>query len=139
MNQARTAVISCVISGAITCTGLWWPRSVRPGWFELEGRPRAVDGLPVEDWQHVNELLAKFAVAACPELQRSHAANQSGGQPLAAVEREFRFDYVPADSDGSLQRVVVRQSVPSRVLWADRHPVWYATYEIVTADRPVPR
>ena len=77
MKLASTALLSFALSGALTFTGLSWPRYVRPGWFQLEGQPRAVDGQPVQDWQHVNEVLARNVSAvstngAFPDLIELH-------------------------------------------------------------------
>ena len=142
MKLASTALLSFALSGALTFTGLSWPRYVRPGWFQLEGQPRAVDGQPVQDWQHVNEVLARMAAATCTplrDLHVLHATNRTAGEPPEPPDRLFTLDYIPAAGDNQLRQVVVRQRVPGRVLWADQHPIFFACHEVVAGDPPVTR
>lgn len=142
MKLASTAVLSFVLSGALAFTGLAWPRSERPGWFQLDGQPRALDGQPVQDWQHVNEVLARTVAATCGPLREQHelhATKRATGSPPEPPDRIFTLDYVPAAGDGQLRRVAVRQHVPSRVLWASQHPISYASHEVVVDGPQVTR
>lgn len=142
MRRTSIAVLGFVLSGALTYAGLCWPRSVRPGWFELDGQPRAVDGEPVQDWQHANEVFARLAVTSCRkllELHERHAVEQAANDPPGGLDREFTLDYVPAGERDPGRRVIVRQRLPARALWADRHPIHYASYELLDAEPAGPR
>jgi hypothetical protein len=138
MNLIAKAATSFAIASALTLTGLRWRQTTRLGWFELDGRPVAIDGVPVADWQHANEMLARMAATTCSEMcqleQRKPQAPIPSPEPRA---RQFSCDYVPAEGDGGTRRIVVCQALPGRVLWGGFHPIVFATYSI-EAPTPTP-
>ena len=134
MRPWLAACLSFVASGGLALVTVCWPRAERQGWFELDGRPKSLDRVPVHDWQHVNELLARHAIAACDALHTEHQAQAKTKAPASPFHlRELHLEYEPAGRPGVVEVVLVRQRVPARVLWSDRHPVGYATYEVVAA------
>ena len=137
MKVVTKGVLSVLVSGMATAVGLRWPRSERAGWFELDGRPVAVDGAVVRDWQHVNELLAHSAsVTWFERYRRRNAASTGSGAATEPVDREFTLAYVPIEGHGSVRHLVVRQRLPVGGGPIPQHPVAYASYEIVGAEGP---
>ena len=132
MNLFATAATSFAIASAATLAVRWWPHSVRTGWLELDGRPVAVDGIPVATWQQANEALARLAAHTCRELKLAAERGERtvSGTPEPSC-REFRLDYVPSDRGPGIERLRVRQEVSGYVLWAAHHPVAFATYTVV--------
>lgn len=128
MRPVWLAAISFLVSGGIGLAAARWPGTERQGWFELPGQPRAVDGVPVADWQHVNEIFARSAAAACREHQ-AKGPQPSGDCTADYVEREFRLEYAPS-AGRPTRTVVVNQRVPRFALYASRHPIAYARHEV---------
>lgn len=137
MRPASSAILSLLASSALAFALRCWPRAERAGWFELDGHPRTIDRVPVGDWQQVNEVLARQAMNACAALHESHRAKGSEAVQVWVVD--IPLEYEPAQRAGEVERLIVRQRVPARVLWADRHPVAYCTYEVVGADETTRR
>ncbi len=129
MKTRTAAGLAFVLSSACTIVWLWWPRAA-PGWFELDGRPVAIDGRPVEDWRHANDVLASSA----PAVVATHLAHRQSRHPPAELfDREFTIDYEPRGATGSV-RVRVRRYQPITVVYGGRaHPAASARYEIVGA------
>lgn len=138
MHIVKSATIGFVLASALTVLELRKPRSVRPGWFELDGRPCAVDGEPVQDWMHANELFARSASVLCRalEAQSIHDGRWTGPLPEQAV-RDLTLDYVPSGGEGRTS-VVVRMRLPGVALQGSEHPIGFVRYEIVAPQAPRP-
>lgn len=132
MRSARAAGLGFVLTSAATIAVLQWPSRRPLGWFELPGQPLAVDGQPVSDWRHANEVLARSAAAIHPELEKYRNAQP---MPEEVFDRAFAIDVATDVAAGRRERVLVRRFVPTRVLWgAQHHPIAYARYEVVDAE-----
>lgn len=130
MKIVTAASISFVATSILTFAVRWWPSEYRPGWFELEGRPVAIDGRPVEDWRHVNEILARYAVAAVGDKRPSFGP----GHKDEEFVREFVLDFAPGDP-GHVQRATVRQCQDtSGFFMGGMHPIGKARYTIVSVQ-----
>lgn len=135
MRATPIVASSFLLSGALALTVRLWPCQERRGWFDLDGHPRALDGSPVRDWSHANELLARYAAQGASELAgKSMAALKSGTPSPGPLLREFTIDYVPADGDGHVVRMRVGQRLPEHAPMIGRHPIAGATYEVMGAD-----
>ncbi|MBK8099948.1 MAG: hypothetical protein IPK26_22830 [Planctomycetes bacterium] len=135
MRVTPIVAISFLLSGALALAIRLWPCHERRGWFELDGQLRALDGAPVRDWSHANDLLARYAAEGASELaDQSAAAHQAGNSPPGPLLREFTVDYVPADGDGRVVRMRVGQRLPEHAPMIGRHPIAGATYQLIGAD-----
>lgn len=130
MKNAIVVIASFVLSSAATFAGLQWPTGVKIGWFELDGRPLAIDGHRVEDWRHANEILARSTAEIMTKMNKIRGSER-GIREL--FDRDFEIDYVPRDEQLSV-RVVVRRFMSTRLLTGgSHHPSTAARYEVVTA------
>ena len=127
MKRATAVGLGFVLTSLATFVVRQWPRQHALGWFELAGRPVAVDGQPVEDWRHANERLARSAAEIHPVIEKYRKVDNP---PIEVLDREFTIDYVPAGA-ADRQRVTVRRFMPTRLLWGgSHHPIAYARYEV---------
>lgn len=138
MRTAVAVVLAFVSTSALTLAAIWWPEHHRLGWFELAGRPIAVDGEPVEDWTHANEVLARSVADIEPRLEQFRQAQQA---PVEFLDRRIAIAYAPDAAPGRTERVLVQRWLPGHIALggARHHPAAYARYEIVDGEEPAPR
>lgn len=138
MRPSHAILSGFAASSLLSLVFLCWPRTERRGWFELAGTPIRLDGRAVEDWAHVNDLLARPVDDLVRRIEAVHAAAARGEPvPREFLEREFLIEYRPAARPDTLERAVVRRYLESVVAWGGRlHPTCHARHELV-ATTPV--
>ncbi|MCA8948987.1 MAG: hypothetical protein KDE27_05760 [Planctomycetes bacterium] len=128
MKIATAAGLSAALTSAATILVLQWPTERRQGWFELAGRPVALDGRPVQDWAHVNEILARHLSAAVEQT----SLPASDEMLRKNLEWVFELDHAPDTAPDRRHRATVRQTLPQLYFWGGNvHPVAHARYEIL--------
>lgn len=139
MRAIPAMILGFVAAGLPTAAYRVWPRQERTGWFELAGTPVALDSVPVEDWEHVNDLLARPVADLRQRIDALAVASAHGGLPEAEFfERAFEITFRP-DGDGPVQCALVRRYLSTALAWGGRrHPTSYARHEVVRVE-PVGR
>ncbi|MCA8968367.1 MAG: hypothetical protein KDC95_01235 [Planctomycetes bacterium] len=125
--------VGCGVAAAITYACLRETRFVRRGWFELDGQPVRLDGIPVADWLEVNNDLARPADDLEAKMTAYHErTRRSGKWEREILDRVFVLEYRPVESADVLRRVVVQRFYLSEIAGGGQeHPSGYARHEIV--------
>jgi hypothetical protein len=135
MRSSHAVLLGFAVSCLASLTYLCWPRQERRGWFELAGTPVRLDGQTVQDWQHVNDLLARPVADLHARIEAIHAANARGGHVAPEfLDREFLVEYRPAARPDTLQRTLVRRYMSSAFWGGNSHPTGYARHELVADE-----
>lgn len=140
VGGALAAVVAGLVLGAGAAFGVaaWLPRE-RLGWFELEGVPVRLDGRAVEDWRHVNDVLAKPTPEFVEKMLRAWDPPSNPEQwtppPKELLERVFEVEYRPAPESTEVRKATVQRYLPTLLQSGGRmHPAAYARHVVVATE-----